>query len=197
NGIQWGYGGLRHQKLVSTARSQKNAHLFPTRLCYKRQGVAQAERVRRGIHTSLGGKAPEGLAQSKSFACPRPFATRASVLDCGSPLPLWISGPRLIDHSQSRDVLRVRMKSARRTGAVQKLRLPETFRHSRQRLGLRQSPAALDFNAKAYRPLTIQGRPPCSNEKRQRGWRGPKASPARDLSPRAPASWTAAVPLPL
>src|SRR5207245_4188898 len=58
-------------------------------------------------------------------------------------------------------------------------------------------PAALDFNAKAYRPLTIQGCPPCSNEKRQRDWRGPKASPARDLSPLAPASWTAAVPLPL
>src|SRR5207245_11142466 len=58
-------------------------------------------------------------------------------------------------------------------------------------------PAALDFNAKAYRPLTIQGCPPCSNEKRQKDWRSPKASPARDLSPLAPASWTAAVPLPL
>src|SRR5439155_18432207 len=31
-------------------------------------------------------------------------------------------------------------------------------------------------------------------EKRQRDWRSPKASPARDLSPLAPASWTAAVP---
>ena len=114
--------------------------------CFPRDYATSAK----GLHkqkesggNSLGAKAQEGLAQSKSLACPRPFATRASVLDCGSP------------------------------------------------------PAALDFNAKAYRPLTIQGCPPCSNEKRQRGWRSPKASPARDLSPLAAASWTAAVPLPL
>src|SRR5947199_85732 len=65
-------------------------------------------------------KAPEGQADSKTFAAREPSKSRASVLDCGCPsAALWIGASLTTDLL---GIVPLLTKSARRTGALQKLR---------------------------------------------------------------------------